>query len=159
MTTENPETKIVLDKQGNEITVPRSTVIADRSVNFGWKYKLGEDCTIGENAWIEGEFGNRIDVGSKTSFGPDCAIGDDTTIGDKTALGDRCTVGKGVTIGNGCTIERGVRIQDGVVIPDNWYIPSDAIINPGPDGAPVVIIPQQSFQCNVRGTLRTGSYS
>ncbi|MGB2786759.1 MAG: DapH/DapD/GlmU-related protein [Candidatus Saccharimonadaceae bacterium] len=154
MATKASETKIVLSKEGDKNEVPQSTAVTDRQAHFGWGYEIGEDCVIGNGARIEGKLGNRVEVGSKSSVGSRCEIGDGTTIGDNTSFGERCIVGQGVTIGDRCEIESGVRIQSGVVIPDNWHLPRDAIINPGPNGTPVVIMPQSQFRCNVQGSLR-----
>lgn len=154
MTTEETDTKVVINKLGYEMVVPATTIVGDRQVVVCWGSKLGEYCDLGRNSRVEGKLGDRVTLGTLSTVGTDTVVGNDVEIGDETTIGDGCVIGDDVVIGNKCIIEARVHVQPGVIIPNNWRVPSGIILNPGPGGTPVPITPQASLRCNVQGTIR-----
>lgn len=87
-------------------------------------------------------------------FGPHCRITacditGPATIGEKVRLSDMqiggnvkigdTTTASGGHIGSDVEIGAGVVVRHGTDIPTYWWVPDDMILNPNPNGAPVVI--------------------
>lgn len=127
------------------------------SVMFGTEFKgahdavIGEECTFGNYVNLNyGHIciGDHVVVGSSVRLEAK-EVGNRVTIGDMCIIGDGCEIEDDAAIGNHVTLHQGVKVKQGVVIPDHWEIPYHCIVNPGPNGTPVVIPPYPQFHCNV----------
>lgn len=132
--------------------VPKSTEFGDEFDT--WASEFGIDCHFGNHVEVKrAVVGSRLTTGDNVRI-ENSTIGNDVAIESNTVIGEYCRIGDNVKIGQDVTLHNSVYIQPGVVIPDHWFIPVSCIVNPGPDGNPVVIIQPPRFSCNVQPVAR-----
>ncbi|MFZ1258664.1 MAG: DapH/DapD/GlmU-related protein [Candidatus Saccharimonas sp.] len=150
-----PGYKLVKITGGYLVEVPEDLEVGEE-LTLSWHGTLfaGKNCKLGNNV--------RLDYVDK--LGDNVAIGDETSIsgskiGSNVTVGAGCTIQaselRDVTIGDNVVIKTGVQIQPGVAIPDNWHITSGCVVNPGIDGAPVVIPPKPECRCSFQRVLQS----
>lgn len=150
-------TKTVDTSWGGKLTVPASTVVGKKFNTKSSLVIVGEDCVFGDYVSLDAhEVGDSVRIDYGSSVDEYCTIGNNVTIGSNTMVGKRCQIERSVVIGNDVHVGQSVTVQPGVIIPDNWIIPNGAIVNPGKDGFPVVIVPVPDFSCNVSGRISVG---
>lgn len=127
------------------------------SVTFGVEFEgaihasIGPGCDFGDYVslnWSSIVIGDDVRVGNYVVLKAR-NVGDCVTIGDNCVFESDVVIESGVAIGSNVYLASRVKVKSGVVIPDHWEIPFGCIVNPGPNGFPVVIPPYPQFHCNV----------
>jgi UDP-3-O-[3-hydroxymyristoyl] glucosamine N-acyltransferase len=127
-----------------------------KGVVLGWDCEsIGEGCVIGPGVRLDSSLGTSVTIGENANI-KSCKLGNNLAIGSKSRIEAGAIIEDDVSVGSNVHIGRNCHVRKGTVIPDNWMIPNDCIVNPGTDGAPVVIV-QPTFRCNVQGNIRAGN--
>lgn len=149
-------TKVVETYQGGKLTVPASTTIGGIFATNSSLIVIGKNCTFGANTYIDArEIGEGCTFEDEIVVRKDCSIGNHVTIGSNSYIAEQCRIADNVTIGERTHLEPEIFVQPGVIIPDDWRIPRGAIVNPGLNGFPVVIMPATpALRCNVTASNR-----
>ena len=113
--------------------------------------KFGNSVTFDYHSTVIGE---RATVGNYVSLKAD-EVGDRVTIGSDCVIGIGCKIEDDVWIGQHVIIGPRVVLKHGVVVPSHWEIPYGYIVNPGPNGTPVLVAPPYpQVSCNVTAVNR-----